>query len=420
MPRILVEGGSTLRGEVYISGAKNAALPLMASGLLTSDELVLENVPIIEDILVMAELLRYLGARVEVDSKAHRVVIQASEVTDHRVPPHLGRKMRASFLVTGPLLARTGHFRAPHPGGCAIGTRPVNVDIHGMQSMGARVGQDDDEYWAEATALRGTKIYLDYPSHTGTENLLMAACLAEGRTIIKHASTEPEVVNLAQCLTAMGARIMGAGTSVIEIEGVSRLHGAIHIVMPDRIEAGTFAIAGAIAGGEVRLVGVNPLDLDPLTYKLRQAGVEVAEGDASIVVRGTRNLRPVDVQALPFPGFPTDLQAEFAALMTQADGVSTIFERVYENRLGYANELRKLGANIEVISGQVARIRGPAQLYGTTVRALDIRCGAALVLAALAARGTTEILDAHHLDRGYEDMVGKLCSLGAIIRRVED
>jgi UDP-N-acetylglucosamine 1-carboxyvinyltransferase len=420
MPRILVEGGSTLRGEVYISGAKNAALPLMASGLLTSDELVLENVPIIEDILVMAELLRYLGARVEVDSKAHRVVIQASEVTDHRVPPHLGRKMRASFLVTGPLLARTGHFRAPHPGGCAIGTRPVNVDIHGMQSMGARVGQDDDEYWAEATALRGTKIYLDYPSHTGTENLLMAACLAEGRTIIKHASTEPEVVNLAQCLTAMGARIMGAGTSVIEIEGVSRLHGAIHIVMPDRIEAGTFAIAGAIAGGEVRLVGVNPLDLDPLTYKLRQAGVEVAEGDASIVVRGTRNLRPVDVQALPFPGFPTDLQAEFAALMTQANGVSTIFERVYENRMGYANELRKLGANIEVISGQVARIRGPAQLYGTTVRALDIRCGAALVLAALAARGTTEILDAHHLDRGYEDMVGKLCSLGAIIRRVED
>lgn len=419
MPRILVEGGSSLRGEVYISGAKNAALPLMAAGLLTSDELVLENVPIIEDTLAMAELLRHLGARVDVDATAHRVVIKASQIINDRIPPHLGKKMRASFLVTGPLLARTGHFRAPHPGGCAIGTRPVNVDIHGMQSMGATVTQDDEEYWAEATALRGTKIYLDYPSHTGTENLLMAACLAQGRTVIKHASTEPEVANLAQCLTSMGAKIMGAGTSVIEIEGVQKLHGAIHIVMPDRIEAGTFAIAGAITRGEIRLAEVNPVDMDPLTYKLRQAGVEVAEGDTSIVVRGARRLRSVDVQALPFPGFPTDLQAEFAALMTQAEGISTIFERVYENRLGYANELRKLGADIEVISGQLARIRGPSRLRGTSVRALDIRCAAALVLAALAAEGTTEILDAHHLDRGYEDMVGKLRALGANVRKVE-
>ncbi len=404
---------------MVVSGAKNAALPLMAAGLLTSDELVLENVPIIEDTLAMAELLGHLGAKVEVDNRAHRVVIQAATITDTRVPAHLGRRMRASFLVTGPLLARMGCFRAPHPGGCAIGTRPVNVDIHGMQSMGAKVGQDEQDYWAEAATLRGTKIYLDYPSHTGTENLLMAACLAEGRTVIKHASTEPEVVNLAQCLTAMGAKIMGAGTSVIEVEGVRKLHGAIHIVMPDRIEAGTFAIAGAITGGEVRLVGVNPLDMDPLTYKLRQAGVEVAEGDASIVVRGGGPLRSVDVQALPFPGFPTDLQAEFAALMTQAEGTSTIFERVYENRLGYASELRKLGADIETLSGQIARIRGPSKLHGTTVRALDIRCGAALVLAGLAAEGTTEILDAHHLDRGYEDMVGKLRALGASLRRIE-
>ncbi len=414
-----MEGGSTLKGETLVSGAKNAALPLMAAGLLTTEELVLENVPIIEDTLAMAQLLQHLGATVEVDTKAHRVIICAEKITNHHIPSHLGRKMRASFLVTGPLLARLGHFRAPHPGGCAIGTRPVNVDIHGMQSMGARVVQDDEGYCAEASRLRGTKIYLDYPSHTGTENLLMAACLAEGRTIIKHASTEPEIANLAQCLVAMGAKIIGAGTSMIEIEGVERLHGALHIVMPDRIEAGTFAIAGAITAGEVRLVDVNPLDLEPLTYKLRQAGVDVAEGDASIVVRGRKPLKPVDVQALPFPGFPTDLQAEFAALMTQAEGTSTIFERVYENRLGYAGELRKLGADIEVLSGQVARVRGPSALKGTTVRALDIRCGAALVLAALAAQGTTEILDAHHLDRGYENLVGKLKSLGAHIERFE-
>jgi UDP-N-acetylglucosamine 1-carboxyvinyltransferase len=411
MKTIVVEGGRRLAGDVFISGAKNAALPIMATALLTSEECVFENIPYIEDIVTMAELLQTLGAEVTIDHNAHRVAIRAAEIRRLDPPLDLAKRMRASFLVTGPLIARLGEMKVPHPGGCALGTRPVNVDVRGFKAMGAVVTEEGDFYVGRTKRLMGAKLYLDYPSHTGTENLLMAACLAEGRTTIKHASTEPEIVNLAECLRTMGARIKGAGSSIIEIDGVDHLHGATHSVIPDRIEAGTFAIAAAITRGDVILHNMSCLDMDPVTHKLRESGIDVEERGTAMRIRSEGSLEAVDVQALPFPGFPTDLQAAFASLMTQATGTSTIFERVYDNRLLYTQELRKMGAEIEV-RGQIAKIVGPSKLVGTRLRALDIRCGASLVLAGLAAEGKTEILDAYHLDRGYENLVDKLTSIG--------
>lgn len=414
MGKIVIEGGQRLGGEVSISGAKNAALPLMAATLLASEPCVLRNVPLIEDIYGMAEILRGFGADVDIDGASHVVSVTMPAISSVTMPLELGRRMRASFLVSGPLLGRFGAMRLPHPGGCALGTRPVNVDVVGFQAMGAEVVMDGEYYSARASRLVGTKIYLDYPSHTGTENLLMAACLAKGKTVITHASTEPEVVSMANCLNAMGARVSGAGSSVIEVDGVDELRGYDFEVIPDRMEAGTFAIAGAITDGEVQIRSVVPVDLVPVSHKLRQGGVDVEEGPDWVRVRGRGYVSAVDVQALPFPGFPTDLQAAFGALMTQAHGVSTIFERVYDNRLLYTHELRKMGAQIEV-HGQKAKITGPSKLNGTEVRALDIRCGAALVLAGLVADGTTEISDAYHIDRGYENLVGRLAALGAKI-----
>ncbi|MCL5257150.1 MAG: UDP-N-acetylglucosamine 1-carboxyvinyltransferase [Chloroflexi bacterium] len=414
MGKIVIEGGKRLNGKVAISGAKNAALPLMAATLLTGESCVLRNVPLIEDTYGMAEILRGFGAEVEVDNASHLVRVSMPAINSVAMPLELGRRMRASFLVSGPLLSRFGAMRLPHPGGCALGTRPVNVDVLGFQAMGAEVIMDGEYYSARASRLLGTRIYLDYPSHTGTENLLMAACLAKGKTVITHASTEPEVVSLAACLNSMGARVTGAGSSVIEVEGVDELGGFDFEVVPDRMEAGTFAIAAAITDGEVQIESVVPVDMVPVSHKLRQGGVELEEGPDWVRVRGRGYVSAVDVQALPFPGFPTDLQAAFGALMTQAHGVSTIFERVYDNRLLYTHELRKMGAQIEV-HGQKAKITGPSKLIGTVVRALDIRCGAALVLAGLAADGVTEINDAYHVDRGYEDLVGRLAALGARI-----
>jgi UDP-N-acetylglucosamine 1-carboxyvinyltransferase len=323
--------------------------------------------------------------------------------------------MRASFLVMGPLLARHGEAQAPHPGGCAIGVRPVNVDIRGFFAMGAHVSQSNGSYVATAPGgrLRGANVYLDYPSHTGTENLLMAAVLARGTTVIKHASVEPEVVDLANFLVSMGARINGIGSTRLEIEGVESLHGASHSVIPDRLAAGTFAIAAAITRGDVRLEQVICEHLDPVTHKLREAGALVEEGEDWLRV-AWRPLSAVEIQAIHYPGFPTDLQAAFGALLTQARGTSVIHERVFENRLLYAHELRKMGAVIEV-NGQTALIDGPANLEGATVRALDIRAGAAVILAGLAARGVTIVEDVRHVSRGYEDIVGVLSSLGAQI-----
>jgi UDP-N-acetylglucosamine 1-carboxyvinyltransferase len=415
--QILVRGGNPLRGTVRIGGAKNAALPIMAAALLTPDECVIHNVPRIEDIATLADLLRSLGARVDFP-EPHTVVISAATLSSSRAPAEFVSKMRASFLVMGPVLARLGNAEAGHPGGCEIGIRPVNVDVEGFEAMGAWVERGDGFYRVACPRLQGTHMYLDYPSHTGTENLLMAACRAEGETIINHASMEPEVVDLAAFLTALGAHIEGAGTSTIVVRGVERLHGAEYTVMPDRLTAGTFAAAGLISGGDVTVEAVEPSHLEPVIFKLRKIGATVETGQDTLRCAwpAANRLQSVDIQAIHHPGFPTDLQAVFGAVLTQADGVSTIHERVFENRLLYASELEAMGARIEV-DAQTARIYGPTPLHGAPIRALDIRSGAAIILAALAAEGESAVRDVRHVDRGYEDFVPVLTELGADIRR---
>jgi UDP-N-acetylglucosamine 1-carboxyvinyltransferase len=412
---IRVTGGNPLHGAVTIGGSKNAALPLMAAALLTEEECVFDNVPDLADVHTMEELLRWLGADVAYDPARRQVRIRADVIRTHAAHAELARKMRASFLVTGPLLARTGRMKSPAPGGCKLGERPLDVNVRGFETLGARISFVDGHFEAETPALVGNVLYLDYPSHTGTENLMMAATLARGRTVIKHASAEPEIGALAECLNAMGARIGGAGSPCIVIDGVERLHGVQHAVIPDRIEAGTFAIAAAMTGGDVVLDGVEMSHMDPVVHKLADAGAQLEADGARLRVRGAERLNAINIQALPYPGFPTDLQAAVAALMTQATGESTIFERVFDDRLRYAAELRRLGADVRV-EGQIATIYGPARLYGADVTALDIRAGACLALAGLVAEGTTTIHDIYHLERGYENLTGKLAGLGAAIR----
>lgn len=413
--QVIVEGGYKLNGEVTVAGAKNAALPIMAATLLTADECYLENLPDIEDIRTMTTLLRQLGAGVKTEG-THGVVVKAHNLPRCSVPSDLATKMRASFLVVGPLLARLGKAQAPHPGGCALGTRPVSVDLKGFQAMGAKVDRLNGNYALRTRGLIGRRISLDYPSHTGTENLLIAACLAEGTTIIENASVEPEVVDLASFLSAMGARIYGVGTGIIQVEGVRRLHGAVYRIMPDRLEAGTFAIAGAITRGSVAIRGRVARYLGALTSKLSEAGVSVVADKETYIVQGCESLLPIDIQTFRYPGFPTDLQAPTGALLTQAQGESSIHETIYDGRLFYAGELRKMGADIKV-EGQTAWIRGPTQLRGGEVRALDIRSGAAVILAALVADGQTKVSDVGYVDRGYERIHHKLTQLGARIER---
>lgn len=414
--RFAIDGGLPLSGTVQVDGAKNAALPIMAACLLTREPCTIHNIPNIEDIRSMAQLLQSIGAQVNLHGNGS-ITITASEISNCAPSPALMQRMRASFLTVGPLLARAGEAQAPHPGGCAIGVRPVNVDIRGFLAMGARVLQSNGVYAATAeNGLRGASLYLDYPSHTGTENLLMAAVLAKGKTVIKHASVEPEVVDLANFLTAMGARISGIGSTRLEIEGVAELHGCEHTVIPDRLIAGTYAIAAAITQGDIRIEQVVPEHMDPVTYKLVETGVLIEEGQDWLRVVGRRPLSAVEVQAIHYPGFPTDLQAAFTTLLTQAVGTSIIHERVFENRLLYVSELEKLGADIEVVNGQTAHVVGPAHLSGATVKALDIRSGAAVILAALASEGTTIVEDVRHVNRGYADIVRDLRGLGASIR----
>jgi len=413
--RFVIEGGYALRGEVEIGGAKNAALPIMAATLLTSDYCLLENIPDIEDTRLLLSLLDGLGVSARVVGK-NMVAIKADSINTSKIPTDLATRMRGSFLVVGPLLTRFGRVEAPHPGGCAIGTRPVSVDLKGFQSMGAQLHSANGTYAMNVTQLVGQRISLDYPSHTGTENLLMAACLARGTTIIENASVEPEVVDLANCLRAMGARIYGAGTGIIRVDGVERLHGVVYRVMPDRLEAGTFAIAAAISGGSVSFDGAVSQYLGALTSKLGEAGVAVtARKDRYTVAAGPRIL-PADIHTYPYPGFPTDLQAPYAALMTQADGECSIHETMYDGRMKHAKELRKMGANIKV-RDRTAIIRGPTRLHGAEVKAPDIRSGAAVVLAALVAEGTTTVSGIRSIDRGYERLDEKLNRLGARIRR---
>lgn len=416
-PTLVIEGGTPLRGTVRVGGSKNAADYALAACILTADECVLENVPEINDVRVMAGILGALG--VDAKNEGGGVWrVRAEKITRFDAPNEMVVNQRASFLVMGPLLGRFGKAASCSPGGDVIGSRPLDVHIDGFRALGAKVGRDGEQYVASAgEKLRGARFFLDYPSVTGTMNLVFAAVLADGHTTLVNAASEPEVVDVIAMLQAMGARIEGEGSAVLEIEGVRELHGTTHRVIPDRLETGLFALATAATRGEVTLEAAEPDHLDALIYKLREAGAEVETTADSIKVCGAdRTFHSVQAQAVPYPGLATDLHPPLAAFLTQCEGVSVIHERVYENRLLYVGELRKMGADI-ITAGQTAIITGPQRLYGTVVRALDVRAGGSLVLAALVAEGKTEINDAFHLDRAHEDLVGKLRGLGARVNR---
>lgn len=410
-----ITGGRRLAGAIPISGAKNAALPALAATLLTEDRVRLRRIPDVVDIRTMSRLVENIGAQVELDADARS--IRAKGDLTPTAPYELVKTMRASSLVLGPLAARCGRARVSLPGGCAIGARPIDMHLAGLQALGAEIRQDQG--YIEAVAPRGGlvggHIQFRRPTVTGTEDLLMAAVLAKGRTVLENAAREPEVQDVAALLAKMGARIEGAGTPTIEIEGVARLHGAEHTIIPDRIETGTYLVAGALLGEELRLTGARPDQLRPVISKLIQAGGSVDEPDATtLVVRNGGPLRSVDVTTREHPGFPTDMQAQFMLLMTQAEGESNLVETVFENRFMHALELQRMGADIE-LSGHLAVVRGPARLAGTDVMASDLRASACLVLAGLVADGTTEIHRTYHLQRGYERLAAKLNAVGANI-----
>lgn len=412
----VIEGGHRLEGQVRTSGNKNATVHAMAATLLTPEDCYLENVPAIGDVRFMVEILRALGATVEHTSPSS-LRINASRIHTLAAPSALATHLRGSFLVMGPLLARFGEAACCPPGGDIIGLRPLDVHLVGFQMLGADVSRDGEKYIARAKGLHGSRIFLDYPSVIGTQNLMLAATLAKGHTTLVNAASEPEIACLAQMLNQMGAQIAGAGTHTIEIDGVGELHGITYRIIPDRIEAGTLAIAAAITQGEVEVLEGVPRQLDALLWKLREAGVKIEERNGNLRVRRKGDLKAINAQAVPYPGLATDLQAPLAALLTQASGVSSIYERVFDNRLLYVGELRKLGAEM-TNSGTTAIITGPTPLIGASVRAVDLRAGAALVLAALAAKGKSQISDIYHLDRGYEALDQKLRSLGAVVERV--
>ena len=420
MDQFVITGGRPLEGEVAVSGAKNSALPALAACLLTGETVRLRRIPRVRDVQTMQHLLRHIGARVEVDD-AGVVEVTAGEIVSPEAPYEIVKTMRASSLVLGPLVARAGCARVSLPGGCAIGARPINLHMSGLEQLGARICQQHGYIEARAPeGLRGSVIHFDRITVTGTEDLLMAAALARGETVIKNAAREPEVADLADLLVRMGARIEGAGTSTIRIQGVEKLHGATHEIIPDRIEAGTFLIAGAITRGSVTVAGCVPEHVAALTAKLQQAGVEVDEvRPGALRVQPWRKLRSVDVTTEEYPGFATDLQAQYMALMTQADGISLIMETIFENRFMHALELSRMGANIR-LEGRQAIVAGPVQLTGAGVLASDLRASASLVLAALVARGETIVDRVYHIERGYEGIEKKLAGLGAVIRRMSE
>lgn len=412
-----ITGGAPLRGRVRISGSKNASDYALAAALLTPSDVVLHNVPDILDVRQMEEILAHLGASVEHIGRGS-LRINCANVSKFDVPASLANRLRASFLVMGPLLARFGRAACPPPGGDAIGVRPLDVHLAGFRVLGAHVSHEGGVFDVdEGESLRGGRVVLDYPSVMGTLNVMLAATLTPGVTSIINAASEPEVADLASMLNQMGANIAGAGTHTIRIEGVGELSGTEHTIIADRLEAGTFALGAAITGGDVVLEEAVPEHLDALIWKMTEAGADVQPTDAGMRVRGGERYRAVNAQALPYPGLATDLQPQLAAFLTQAHGTSTIHERVFDNRLLYVSELRKMGADV-VATGQTAIISGPTQLRAARVQALDVRAGTACVLAALIAEGTTEITDIHHIDRAHEQLHGKLGALGASIERV--
>ena len=417
MDKLQITGGVPLEGEVRISGAKNATLPILAAGLLASEPVTICNVPHLKDVTTTIELLGRMGVSVTI-AEGLRIEVDASTLRECFAPYDLVKTMRASILVLGPLVARFGRADVSLPGGCAIGARPVNIHVAGLQAMGAEIQIEGGYIRARAGRLKGARLVLDAVTVTGTENLMMAATLAQGETVLENAAREPEVVDLANFLISMGAKIQGAGTDKIVIQGVEKLHGTTYEVLPDRIESGTYLVAGAITRGHVRIKHTRPEHLDAVTAKLREAGATVDIGDNWIEVdmRGRRP-RAVDVRTAPYPAFPTDMQAQFAALNTVASGVGTIIETIFENRFMHMLEMRRLGAEIR-LEGNTAIIRGVERLTAAPVMATDLRASASLVLAGLVAEGRTEIERIYHIDRGYETIEEKLAGIGAQIRRV--
>jgi len=416
MDKLLIAGGRPLAGEIAISGAKNAALPILCAALLTREPVTFTNVPRLNDIATLLKLLAQMGVKVE-RGAGDEVTLDASGLDNPLAPYEMVKTMRASILVLGPLVARCGEARVSLPGGCAIGARPVDQHIRGLQAMGADVRVEHGYVQASVPRLKGARLFTDMVTVTGTENLMMAACLADGETVIENAAREPEVVDLANCLVAMGAQISGAGSDVIRIRGVERLHGTTHRIMPDRIETGTYLCAAAVTGGEVRLTGTSSCYLDAVVDKLMDAGCDVVSERDAIRIKSPARLNSVSLRTAPYPAFPTDMQAQFMALNCVAQGAAMIRETIFENRFMHAVELQRLGADIR-IDGNTAVVHGVERLQGATVMATDLRASASLVIAGLVAEGETTIERIYHLDRGYERLDDKLAALGASVRRL--
>ena len=417
MAKIVVKKSNPLKGTVKIDGAKNAVLPIIAATLLAKGKSVIREVPNLRDVHVISDLLRHLGAEVEYKDKT--LTVDATNITTCEAPYELVRKMRASFLVMGPLLSRFNHTKISMPGGCAIGTRPIDLHLKGFKCLGADIEIDHGFVEAKTERLKGCKLYLDFPSVGATENIMMAATLAEGTTIIENAAEEPEIVDLANFLNEMGADIKGAGTNTIKIKGVEELRGAEHTVIPDRIEAATYMVAAAMTKGDITIENVLMEHLKPVTAKLKEAGCQIIELENAVRVIGPETLKSIDIKTLPHPGFPTDVQAQFMAMLTVSKGTGVVIETVFENRYMHVAEFNRMGANIK-IEGRTAVVNGVDQLYGAKVNATDLRAGAALILCGLIAEGDTEIGEIYHIQRGYVDIDKKITALGGNIEIIED
>lgn len=421
MEKLIIHGGHELHGRVKISGAKNAVLPIIAATLLAQDKpCVLDEVPYLNDVCTIAEVLRQLGAKVDFNRQQHTLFVDSTVLKTVDAPYDLVRKMRASFVIMGPLLARYGKAKISMPGGCAIGTRPIDLHLKGFEALGAEI--EIGHGFISATApngLKGTSIYLDFPSVGATENIIMVACMAEGQTILENAAQEPEIIDLANFLNIMGAKIRGAGTNVIKITGVPKLIGHNYTIIPDRIEAGTYMVAVAMTGGDIYIENAISEHLKPVIAKLNEAGVKIEEDIDGIRVSCNKRPKAIDIKTLPYPGFPTDMQAQFMAMLTIADGTGLVTETVFENRFMHVDELKRMGACIKV-DGRTSIVEGVPSLNGCQVKATDLRAGAAMVLAGLVANGETEVSYIHHIDRGYDNLVEKLCGLGADICRVDN
>jgi UDP-N-acetylglucosamine 1-carboxyvinyltransferase len=413
MERIIVKKSPGLKGSIKVDGAKNSILPILAATLLSDEEIILNDIPNLKDVEVMCQLLTELGSEITKLSECS-LKIKTKNIKNCEAPYDLIGQMRASFLVMGPLLARCGNARIYMPGGCAIGTRPIDLHLKGFKALGTKVNSDNGFVIADAEKLVGNDIYLDFPSVGATENIIMAATLANGETILENAAEEPEIVDLANFINSMGGNIVGAGTKTIRIKGVNKLHGTEHTVIPDRIEAGTYMVAGAITGGDLIIENVVTSHLQPVIAKLRETGTLIEEYDDKIRVKSSGIIHAADIKTLPYPGFPTDMQAQFMALLSKAQGTSIIHETIFENRFMHANELMRMGVSVRIESG-CAIVKGPNKLSGAKVKATDLRAGASLILAGLAADGETEISDVYHIKRGYANIVEKLQKVGANI-----